>query len=205
MKPYSGDTNTSLVFTFGQQYRKCFSEFIYFYYYQNNQLINSVDNPERFTSTVYVSQVECSSDEFCCNLIPTPTPTVTPTSCLGSYNTIPGVSRTTDLICGDTLIKNGRTTFISIIFYENECTNFDKIPPGCKWSQDFYYYTWDESCNKITTVVTEEYDYNAQNSRILTDGRIQEVISCFGCSRKVVVKEPIPNTLRNNCGIPYKK
>jgi hypothetical protein len=175
----------------------------------NDSIINSINNPEYFTSTQTTSLVECKQDEYCCGQIPTstPTPTVTPTltPCLGSYNELTIGPLTTDFLCNDVTIVRGRQVYSSRIQYVNGCTGVPNvIPIGCEWFRDFYVYTWDSNCNKITTIVTEQYSADRINTKFLNEGRIEEAVPCEGCKR-VVVKQPVLGSLRNNCGIPFKK
>jgi hypothetical protein len=196
-------------FTFGQSYRRCISDFVYFFYSMNDSIINSYNNPEYFTSTQTTSLVECKQDEYCCSQIPTstPTPSVTPTltPCLGSYNELTIGPLTTDFLCNDVTIVRGRQVYGSRIQYVNGCTGVPNvIPIGCEWFRDFYVYTWDSNCNKITTIVTEQYSADRINTKFLNEGRIEEAVPCENCKR-VVVKQPVLGSLRNNCGIPFKK
>ena len=147
--------------------------------------------------------------EYCCNQIPTstPTPTITPTitPCLGSYSDGAVGPLTTDFLCGDTIVPRGRQVYGSRIQYRNGCTYItNKIPIGCEWFIDFYVYTYDNNCNKITTIVTEKYDPESISTTILNESRIEEAVPCENCKR-VVVKQPVIGSLRNNCGIPFKK
>jgi hypothetical protein len=174
----------------------------------DDSIINSYNNPEYFTSTQTTSLVECKQDEYCCSQIPTstPTPSVTPTltPCLGSYYEQSITNITTDFLCNGETIVRGRLVTGSRVFYVNGCQNFkNKVPAGCTWFKDFYVYTWDSNCNKITTIVTEQYGADTFSTIKLNESRIEEAVPCEGCKR-VVVKQPVLGSLRNNCGIPLK-
>ena len=211
--PCGSQESTTIEFTFGQPYRRCINQFQYFYYNQNDGIIKQyLVDPSFFTSTVSASTTGCKTDEYCCNQIPTktPTPSVTPTitPCLGSYYSIPFTSGlNSNVICGGITRtgSEGKIVIGSQIFYVNECeSNKTVIPSGCKWYCDYYVYTWDSNCNKIETVVTEEFIPYTNTSRIHKDTLIEEPVECNNC-QKTITKRPVPGTLRNNCGIPYKK
>ena len=215
VRPCNSTELTAIQFDFGQQYRRCINDFIYFYYSQNDSIINSIDYPSYFTSTAIISNVGCDSDEFCCSQVPTPTPTpsVTPTlpPCLGQYNEIATVGKTTDSICDGQVIRNGKLVIGSLVQWSippgtTGCSQLQRtaIPIGCKWFRDYYEYSWDSNCNRITKVVTNEYVPDSQRTVIMDPSRVEDTVPCEGC-RRVVVRQPVPGTLRNNCGIPFVK
>jgi len=197
---------STLEFNFGDTYRRCIGQFFYFYLNNNNSVYQSYVNPEYFSSTTITSQTACDSDEFCCGFVPsqtrTPTNTPTPTSCLGSWNSVALLSEFSDTICNGNTIRSGKLERRNLVQYTNNCRNLSSIPANCKWYQDYYIYSWDNNCNKITTVVTEQYQPNTANT-VINLGYIEETVGCENCNR-VVVKKPVPGTLRNNCGIPFK-
>ena len=165
VSPCNGTGVTTLEFTFGQPYRRCINDFVYFYYYQNDSLYKSNTNPSYFTSTVLVSNTACDSDEYCCSQIvsatPTPTKTPTPTPCRFYAQIVP-FSNFKDYECDGVTypainsnnIKSGIEYRGAIIQLVNYCEGFPGKPPkDIIWTVTYE----DTDCSGYKTITTETY------------------------------------------------
>ena len=162
---------TAIEFSFGQKYRRCISDFVYFYYNENDSIIKSNINPSYFTSTQVSSLVACDSDEYCCSLVPsqtpTPTRTPTPTPCRQYYSVI-GSNRFTPIVCNGTTYPglaapnfSGLETRTALIQISNYCSGFPNIP---KNSVTFTFTFEETDCNNVKSIVTETYKLSGTSS-----------------------------------------